>query len=219
MKSDHPTRRPCRCGGTNPSCPQCGGRGVIETTGFRSIMTGPVGIRRRPYVPRDAGGTLSGPPAPVRCPHCGFEVLNLPVHLAESHPDQPQGETAAEREAREKEEARLAAVAAEIARQEAEAAQRKAEARARRQEIEGPQSVAPRPEHPQATPPMPPRQPAAMPNHPTEAANRPDPPVRPAGDPRPSSEPRNTTGPAKRPAESPMALAFRLAREKKERTG
>ena len=64
----------------------------------------------------------------------------MAVHLAESHPDQPLGETAAEREAREQEEARLAAVAAEIARREAEAAQRKAEARARREAVEGPQA-------------------------------------------------------------------------------
>jgi predicted RNA-binding protein with RPS1 domain len=63
------------------------------------------------------------------------------VHLAETHPDQPQGETAAEREAREREEARQAAVAAEIARSEAEAARRKAEARARREAVEGPQGV------------------------------------------------------------------------------
>jgi hypothetical protein len=66
-------------------------------------------------------------------------VLNLAVHLAEAHPDQPQQETEAERAAREQEAARQAAVAAEIARREAEAAQRKAEARARRQAVEGPQ--------------------------------------------------------------------------------
>jgi hypothetical protein len=67
-------------------------------------------------------------------------VLNLAVHLAEAHPDQPQQETDAEREAREQEAARQAAVAAELARREAEAAQRKAEARARRQAVEGPQA-------------------------------------------------------------------------------
>ena len=76
----------------------------------------------------------------MRCPHCGLELLNLAVHLAEAHPDQPQQETEAEREAREQEAARQAAVAAEIARREAEAAQRKAEARARRQAVEGPQA-------------------------------------------------------------------------------
>ena len=99
MKSDHPTHRPCRCGGANPNCPQCGGKGVIDGSGFRPIMAGPAGIRKRPFVPRDTGATISGPPAPVRCPHCNFEVLNLAVHLAEDHPDQPQGETPAEREA------------------------------------------------------------------------------------------------------------------------
>jgi hypothetical protein len=103
-------------------------------------MAGPAGIRRRPFVPRDPGGASLGPPAPTRCPHCGFEVLNLAVHLAEDHPDQPQQETEAERAAREQEAARQAAVAAEIARREAEAAQRKAEARARRQAVEGPQA-------------------------------------------------------------------------------
>jgi predicted RNA-binding protein with RPS1 domain len=83
-------------------------------------------------------------------------VLNLAVHLAEAHPDQPQHETAAEREAREQEEARQAVVAAEIARREAEAAQRKAEARARRQEVEGPQSAGALPERARGTPPVPP---------------------------------------------------------------
>ncbi len=180
IKSDHPIQRPCRCGGANPNCLQCGGKGVIDTPEFRTIMAGPAGIRRRPYVPRDTVGTIQGPPEPVRCPHCEFEVLNLAVHLAESHPDQPQGETAAEREAREQEEARLAAVAAEIARREAEAAQRKAEARARRQAVEGPQSGGPRPERPRGTPAMPPRQPPAVPERPAEAAPRADLPA-PAG--------------------------------------
>jgi len=177
IKPDHSTQRPCRCGGTNPNCLQCGGKGVIDTREFRAIMAGPAGIRRRPYVPRDAVGTTQGPPKPVRCPHCGFEVLNLAVHLAETHPDQPQGETAAEREAREQEEARQAAVAAEIARHEAEAAQRKAEARARREAVEGPQSGGPRPERPRGTPPTPPRQPPAMPERPAEAADRADVPA------------------------------------------
>ncbi len=155
-KPDHPTQRACRCGGANPNCLQCGGKGVIETSGFRPIMAGPVSIGRRAYVPRDSGGAIQGPPEPVRCPHCGFEVLNLAVHLTEAHPDQPQHETAAEREAREQEEARQAAVAAEIARREAEAAQRKAEARARRQAVEGPQAAVALPERPRGTPPMPP---------------------------------------------------------------
>jgi predicted RNA-binding protein with RPS1 domain len=104
-------------------------------------MAGPAGVRRRFYIPRESVGTIQGPPVPIRCPHCGLEILNLAVHLAETHPDQPQGETEAEREAREQEEARQAAVAAEIARREAEAAQRKAEARARRQAVEGSQAA------------------------------------------------------------------------------
>jgi predicted RNA-binding protein with RPS1 domain len=86
--------------------------------------------------------------------------LNLTAHLAEAHPDQPQGETAAEREAREQEEARLAAVAAEIAQREAEAARQKAEARARRQAVEGRPSGGAWPERQQGTPPMPPVVPA-----------------------------------------------------------
>jgi len=217
MKSDHPTHRPCRCGGANPNCPQCGGKGVIDVSGFRPIMAGPAGIRRRPFVPRDTGGTISGPPAPVRCPHCNFEVLNLAVHLAEDHPDQPQGETDAEREAREQEEARQAAIAAEIARREAEAAQRKAEARARREAIEGPQAGGPRPDPPHATPPMPPRKPQAAPERPADAADRADVRAPRAGDSRAPSEPRATTKAVPRPAEGPLALAFRLAREKKER--
>ena len=219
MKSDHPTQRPCRCGGANPNCLHCGGRGVIDTSEFRVIMAGPAGIRRRPYVPRDTEGTIQGPPAPVRCPHCGFEVLNLAVHLADTHPDQPQGETAAEREAREQEEARQAAVAAEIARREAETAQRKAEARARRQAVEGPQSGGPKPERSRGTPPMPPRQPPAVPERPADAVDRADLPARGASDPRTPSEARRMTGAAARPAEGPMALAFRLAREKKQRIG
>jgi hypothetical protein len=190
---------------------------VIDTSGFRAIMAGPAGIRRRPFVPPDTGGTISGPPAPVRCPHCNFEVLNLAVHLAEDHPDQPQGETAAEREAREQEEARQAAIAAEIARREAEAAQRKAEARARRQAIEGPRSGGPRPERPWPTPPMPPREPQAAPERPANAADRADPRAQRADDSRTPAEPRDTTRAAARPAEGPMALAFRLAREKKQR--
>jgi hypothetical protein len=219
MKSGHPTQRPCRCGGANPSCPQCGGKGVIEASGFRSIMSGPTAIRRRPFVPPDTGGMIAGPPAPVRCPHCNFEVLNLAVHLAEDHPDQPQGETDAEREAREQEEARQAAIAAEIARREAEAAQRKAEARARRQAVEGPQSAGPRPEHPHVAPPTPPRQPQVAPERPRDAAERTDPREPQAAHPQPPAEPRRATKPAPRPAEGPLALAFRLAREKKQREG
>ncbi len=217
MRSDHPSRRPCRCGGANPNCPQCGGKGVIDVSGFRPIMAGPAGIRRRPFVPRDQGGAISGPPAPVRCPHCNFEVLNLAVHLAEDHPDQPQGETDAEREAREQEEARQAAIAAEIARREAEAAQRKAEARARREAIEGPQSGGPRPERLRETAPMPPRKPDAAPEQPADAVDRAEPPAPRADESPTPSEPRGTTRRAPRPAEGPMALAFRLAREKKQR--
>jgi hypothetical protein len=219
MRPDHPTRRPCRCGGANPDCPQCGGKGYIVTSGFRSIMAGPVGIRRRPFVPRDTGGVIQGPPAPVKCPHCGFEVLNLPAHLADSHPDQPQGETAAERESREQEEARQAAVAAEIAQREAEAARQKAEARARRQAVEGPQAGGPRPEPPQVTSPSPPRHPPAAPERPADAADRIDPSTPQAVGPQTSSVSRGTAGPAARTSEGPMALAFRLAREKKQQTG
>ena len=105
-------------------------------------MASPAGVRRRLPVPRESVGTIQGPPEPRRCPHCGLEVLHLALHVAETHPQQPQHETAAEREAREQEEARQAVVAAEIARREAEAAQRKAEARAQRQELEGPQAAA-----------------------------------------------------------------------------
>ena len=182
IKPDHPPQRPCRCGGANPNCLQCGGTGVIETPGFRPIMAGPVSIRRRAYVPRDSGGTIQGPPEPVRCLHCGFEVLNLAVHLAEAHPDQPQCETAAEREAREQEEARQAAVAAEMARREAEATQRKAEARARRQAVEGPQSGGVWPERPRGTPPMPPLRPQGALGRPADAVAPAD-PTAPAGTP------------------------------------
>ena len=180
IKPDHPTQRPCRCGGANPNCLQCGGKGVIDTPGFRPIMAGPAGIRRRPYAPRVSEGTMQGPPEPVRCPHCGFEVLNLSVHLAEAHPDQPQCETAAQREAREQEEARLAAVAAEIARREAEAAQRKAEARARRQAVEGPQPGGAWPDRPRGTPPMPPLRQPVVPRHPPDTATQADAPASPA---------------------------------------
>jgi len=145
--------------------------------------------------------------------------LSLAVHVAESHPDQPQGETAAEREAREREEARLAAVAAEIARQEAEAAQRKAEARARRQAVEGPPAGGATAEHVRGTAPMPPRQSSAVPVRPADAVDQLDPRAPESGEPRPSSEPRASTGAAARRVEGPMALAFRLAREKKQRSG
>ena len=216
MSPDHPIRRPCRCGGTNPSCPQCGGTGVITASAFRGIMSGPAGIRRRPFVPRDTGGTIAGPPVPVRCPHCNFEVLNLAVHLAEDHPDQPQVETDAEREAREQEEARQAAIAAEIARREAEAAQRKAEARARRQAIEGLPSVGPRPEPPHVAPLAPPRHPQHTPERPRDAEERAEPRGLQTSPPQPPAETR-AAKPTPRPAEGPMALAFRLAREKKQR--
>lgn len=114
-------------------------------------MAGPAGVRRRLPISRENVGTIQGPPEPIRCPHCGLDVLLLAVHLTEAHPELPQGETAAEREAREQEEARQASVAAEITRREAEAAQRKAEARARRQEVEGPQSAVAWPAHARAT--------------------------------------------------------------------
>jgi predicted RNA-binding protein with RPS1 domain len=100
-------------------------------------------------------GASLGPPSPVRCPHCGLEILDLRAHLAEAHPDQPQQETDAEREAREREEARQAAVAAEIARREADAAQRKEEARLRRQAIEGSQAVGASPQRGMAIPKIP----------------------------------------------------------------
>jgi hypothetical protein len=136
IKPNHPIQRPCRCGGANPYCVLCGGKGYTETPEFRPIMSGPSGIRRRLLILSEEPGTIQGPPEPIRCPHCSLEILNLAVHLAEAHPDLPMRETDAEREAREQEEARQAAAAAEIARREAEAAQRKAEARARRQEAE-----------------------------------------------------------------------------------
>jgi predicted RNA-binding protein with RPS1 domain len=182
IKPDHPTQRPCACGGANPNCLQCGGSGLVETPGFRPIMAGPAGTRRRPYVAREIVESTPGIPEPRRCPHCGLDVLNLAVHLTEAHPEMPQQETDAEREAREQEEARLAAVAAELARREAEAAQRKAEARARRQAIEGPQSVAARPDRAWGIPSTkPPRQPG-VPGRPAEAAVQAE-PATPAGAP------------------------------------
>ncbi len=137
IKPDHPYLRRCPCGGANPDCPQCAGRGVFDSRAVRRIMSGPAGIRRRIPIPREVVGTVSGPPEPRRCPYCNFEVLNLPVHVAESHPEHLPEETEAERKAREEDEATQAAIAAEIARREAEAARRKEEARARRKEIEG----------------------------------------------------------------------------------
>jgi predicted RNA-binding protein with RPS1 domain len=136
IKPHHPEQHPCLCGGDNPNCVRCGGKGYTEAPGFRPIMSGPAGVRRRPLIPSESSGTNPGPPEPIRCPHCSLEILNLAVHMAEAHPEMPTQETAAEQEAREREEARQAAAAAEIARREAEATQRKAEARARRQEAE-----------------------------------------------------------------------------------
>jgi hypothetical protein len=260
LKPNHPTQRRCPCGGANPDCLQCGGKGVIETPGVRPIMAGPAGIRRRLPISRESVGTIPGPPEPVRCPHCGWEVLILAVHLTEAHPEQPQHETAAEREAREQEEARQAVVAAELARREAEAAQRKAEARARRQAVEGPQSAVAGPGRAQGPPQLQPRGPQGAPGRPADAAAPADPPApagipdggapvrdrwpaagsdkergagaesrraspadearerpRRAGDPRSPSAERGVTGAGARPAEGPMALAFRLAREKKKR--
>jgi hypothetical protein len=66
---------------------------------------------------------------------------------------------------------------------------------------------------------MPPRQPAPVPKRPADAADGADHPARRAGAPRTPSAPRETTGAAPRSAEGPMALAFRLAREKKRRGG
>lgn len=136
---DHSGSRRCPCRGVNPTCPQCGGRGVIDLPGLRGIMAGPTPVRRRLPIPllATAAPTSPGPPEPKRCPHCHLDVLDLPAHVAESHPEQAQAESAADQAAREEEAARQARVAAELARREAEAAQRKAEARARRQAIEG----------------------------------------------------------------------------------
>jgi predicted RNA-binding protein with RPS1 domain len=136
IKPHHPEQHPCLCGGANPNCVRCGGKGYTETPGFRPIMSGPSAVRRRLLIPSEGSGTIQGPPEPIRCPHCALEILNLTVHMAEAHPEMPTQETDAEREAREQEEARQAAAAAEIARREAEATQRKAEARVRRQEAE-----------------------------------------------------------------------------------
>jgi hypothetical protein len=66
---------------------------------------------------------------------------------------------------------------------------------------------------------MPPRQSPAVPERPADATDRADLPAGRARDPRTPSEARGTTGAAARLAEGPMALAFRLAREKKQRTG
>jgi hypothetical protein len=76
---------------------------------------------------------------------------------------------------------------------------------------------------------LPPRQSPAAPEPPASAADRTEPPApesaRDGGspgrgpascDPRTPSEARRKTGAAARPAEGPMALAFRLAREKKQ---
>jgi predicted RNA-binding protein with RPS1 domain len=190
IKSDHPTQRPCACGGANPNCLQCGGSGLVEVLGFRPIMAGPAGARRRLYVPREIVEPTPSIPEPRRCPHCGLDVLNLAVHLTEAHPEIPQQETAAEREAREQEEARLAAVAAELARREAEAAQRKAEARARRQAIEGPQTPIAWTGHAHGAPAVkPPRQPEA-PGRALEAVVQPG-PAAPAGAPDAGSPERD----------------------------
>jgi hypothetical protein len=259
LKPNHPTQRRCPCGGANPDCLQCGGKGVIDTPGVRPIMAGPAGIRRRLPVPRESVGTIPGPPEPVRCPHCGLEVLILAVHLTEAHPEQPPHETAAEREAREQAEARQAVVAAELARREAEAAQRKAEARARRQAVEGPQSAVAGPSRPRGAPQPQPLRPQGAPTRPADVAapadstahagtpdggdpehgrwpaasrdaareagaesRRASPAdearkrLRRAGDPRTPPTERGTTGARAQPAEGPMALAFRVAREKKK---
>jgi len=52
----------------------------------------------------------------------------------------------------------------------------------------------------------------------TEDTHRVELSMRRAGDPRTPSEGRGTTGAVTRPAEGPIALAFRLAREKKQET-
>ena len=195
FKPDHPIQRPCPCGGVNPNCPQCGGKGFIDPHGVRPIMAGPAGVRRRLPVFRESEGTIAGPPEPIRCPHCGMEVLHLAVHVTEAHPEHSQGETAAEREAREQEQARQAAVAAEIARREAEAAQRKAEARARRQELEGPQSVAAWPGHARGTVQTKPLRPHGVPGRPADAA-APAEPAAPAGAPDVGSPDRARSRPS-----------------------
>ncbi len=289
-KREDTMHRRCACGGGNPQCPQCGGSGVVEIPRARTIMAGPAAVRRRLPVPQEAVGKSLGPPEPRRCPHCGLDVLDLIAHVAESHPEALQVESAADREAREQEEARQAAVAAEIARREAEAAQRKAEARARRQAIEGPQAadlgVEPPPGRPADANPATPSPPSGSPDgHSSpssdeawgrmrqawaertvltgvirsrrpfgvfidlgeieglvrnrempaggpslregqpvqvvviglrEATRQVELSMRRASDPRASRTERGTTGPGPRPAEGPMALAFRLAREKKQ---
>jgi predicted RNA-binding protein with RPS1 domain len=120
-------------------------------------------------------------------------VLHLAVHLAEAHPDQPQQETAAEREAREQEAARQAAVAAEIARLEAEAAQRKAEARARRQAVEGPQHPVAAPGPARGAVPRNPLRPGSAPGGPAAAALPAEPTV-PARVPDTGDSSRASTG-------------------------
>jgi predicted RNA-binding protein with RPS1 domain len=154
-------------------------------------MAGPAGIRRRLPVSRlnIQPAPSIGPPEPKRCPYCGFDVLDLAVHVAEAHPEHAQEETAAEREAREQEAARQARVAAEIARREAEAAQRKAEARARRQAIEGLESPAVPPAPAEAgvpsSQPKPHHVPLPSPGVPAPSASpaAPAPPQRPDGGP------------------------------------
>jgi predicted RNA-binding protein with RPS1 domain len=154
--------------------------------------------------------------------------LNLAAHLTEAHPDKPQGETAEEREAREQEEARQAAVAAEIVRSEAEAARRKAEARARRQAIEGPDFAGPLPgqagAHPQASPSQQPDEQV----RPADAAVQVDLPA-PAGEADAGSPPHGRshapgdssergTGAEERPAGSEGEAWERLRRAYAERT-
>jgi predicted RNA-binding protein with RPS1 domain len=210
IKPDHPTQRRCLCGGANPNCLQCGGKGFIEPPGVRSIMAGPAGVRRRLPVSRESLGTIQGPPEPIRCPHCGLEVLHLAVHLTEAHPEKPQRETAAEREAREQEEARQAVVAAEIARREAEAAQRKAEARARRQEVEGPQSAVAWPGHARGTLQMKPLRQHSVPGRPADAAAQAD-PTAPPGAPDVGSPSRGRWRPSGNEEERRAGAESRLA--------
>lgn len=210
LKPEHSPRRPCPCGGANPNCPQCEGRGFIEPSRIRSIMSGPAGVRKRLPIARENVGTIQGPPEPVRCPHCGLDVLLLAVHLTEAHPELPQQETAAEREAREQEEARQAAVAAEIAQREAEAAQRKAEARARRQEVEGPQAPAAWAGHARGTLRKTPLRPQTELGRPADTSTSADPPVA-SGAPDTVSPDRGHPRPPVREVERGAGTETRLA--------
>jgi predicted RNA-binding protein with RPS1 domain len=161
-------------------------------------MAGPSGVKRRFLIPSEVSAMPPGPPEPIRCPHCALEILNLAVHLAEAHPEMPTGETRAEQEAREREEARLAAAAAEIAQREAEATQRKAEARARRQEAERQQQALARARRAAGGPPQRLQRPEAMVARTGDAGEQVDPTAPPRA---PETESRD--GGAMRDADRP----------------